>query len=151
LVREKNEKMLLLAISELGAQGYRYVSAEADRAERLAAVMERCAADCGGPFEYRSIQQKSPAQVEQTLNAYGRDGFRVVVASLFSELNLVERPAVATQRYSYRVVEVRNAQAGEALLNGCDHDGYDPIAWIGSVVWKVHYYIILEKSAPVVP
>lgn len=133
--------------AELAKQGYRFVSPSVSgKGGGEGGIMEKCAPGCGGPYEYRYFDAKNPAQVEQDLNAAGKDGFRVVPSALRTKPHLLERDPNSKQAFSYRVLEAKDAAALEKAINDADRDGYEPIGSVAHIHMLVpDFYLVLEK------
>lgn len=147
MVEAMREESIVKHADELAKQGYRFVSPSVSgKGGNDGLIMEKCAPGCGGPYEYRNFDAKSPAQVEQDLNAAGKDGFRVVPAALRTKPHLLERDPNSKQAFSYRVLEAKDASALEKAINDADHEGYEPVGSVAHIHMLVpDFYLVLEK------
>src|SRR5579859_152997 len=147
IVGAMREESLMKHVDELSKQGYRFVSPSVSgKGGGEGLIMEKCAPACGGPYEYRYFDAKSPAQAEQDLNAAGKDGFRVVPTALRPKPHLLERDPNSKQTFSYRVLAAKAAAAWEKAVNDADHDGYEPVGYVPHIhVLVPEFYLVLEK------
>ena len=147
IVEAMREESVMQHVGELAKQGYRFVSPSvSSKGGGLALIMEKCAPGCGGPYEYRYFDAKNPAQVEQDLNALGKDGFRVVPSAMRTKPHLLERDPNSKQAFSYRVLEAKDVAGLEKAVNDADREGYEPVGYVGHIHMLVpDFYLVLEN------
>jgi len=133
-------------IDELSAQGYRFLTRHASsKGGGIAVLMERCS-DCAGRYQYRHFDAKDPAQLDHDLNPLGKNGFRVLTATLPGRAHLLERDTRATRAFTYRVLEAKDGTALEPALNATDSDGYAPLDFVWHIGWTADAFLVLEKE-----
>lgn len=147
IVEAMGEESVMKHVSELAKQGYRFVSPSvSNKGGGLGLIMEKCTPGCGGPYEYRHFDAKNPAQVEQDLIAFGKDGFRVVPSAMRTKPHLLERDPNSKQAFSYRVLEAKEVAELEKAVNDADREGYEPLGYIGHIhMLAPDFYLVLEK------
>jgi hypothetical protein len=147
IVEAMHEESVMKHVSELAKQGYRFVSPSvSNKGGGLGLIMEKCTPGCGGPYEYRYLDAKNPAQIEQDLNAFGKDGFRVVPSAMRTKPHLLERDPNSKHTFSFRVLKAKEVAELEKAVNEADREGYEPIGYVGHIHMLVSdFYLVLEK------
>jgi hypothetical protein len=147
IVEAMREESVMKRVSELAKQGYRFVSPSvSNKGGGLGLIMEKCSPGCGGPYEYRYFDAKNPPQIEQDLNAFGKDGFRVVPSAMRTKPHLLERDPSSKQAFSYRVPESKEVAELEKSVNDADRKGYEPVGYVGHIHRLApDFYLVLEK------
>jgi hypothetical protein len=140
---------VLKRVSEFAQQGYRFLAPhQSNKGGGIAVMMQRCAEDCHGRYDYRYFDAKDVAQVEHDLNAFGSEGFRVAAAALASRPHLLERDTREKHAYSYRILNPTEAESLQASLNTAGQEGYAPVGFVWhSGVWAAEGFLVLEKEA----
>ncbi len=133
-------------VDELAAQGYRFLERHGfSKGGGIAVLMERCS-DCAGQYQYRHFDVKDADQLDRDLNSLGKEGFRVLTATLPGRAHLVERDTRAQRAFSYRVLEAKDGRAVESALKTADADGYAPLDFVWHSGWTADAFLVLEKQ-----
>jgi len=134
-------------VDELALQGYRVRGPHpSSKGGGVALLLEKCQPACAGRYQYRKFDVKDGTQLETDLNAFGKDGFQVLPASLEGRLYVVERDTHDTKRFSYRALDPEDLPALERALNAAAQQGYEPIQFAWHVGWSVHGFLLLQKE-----
>jgi hypothetical protein len=138
-------------VDALAKKGYRYLGpCTSQKGGGLAAMMQKCGQDCGGPFEYRYFDVRDTGQLDKQLSEQGKEGFRVLPHSLMTRPHVLERAAAKKETYAYHVLPSKDLVALEKELNGSGQDGYEPIGYVAHMgVWTGETLLLLEKVSTV--
>jgi hypothetical protein len=139
---------VLKGMAELAKRGYRFGGPhETNAAAYMAVMMEKCPDECSGRYEYRYFDAKSRAQVERSLNAFGKDGFRVIPSGLTRRPHVLERDTRAKQEFVYRVLDPIDAADLEQHLNAADNAAFVPLGFVWhSGFSTAQAFLVLEKE-----
>ncbi len=133
-------------VDDLAAQGYRFLGRHASsKGGGIAVLMERCS-DCSARYQYRHFDARDAAQLDRELNSLGKDGFRVLTATLPGRAHLLERDTHAHRGFTYRVLDAKDGIAIESALNTADTDGYTPLNFVWHSGWTADAFLVLEKE-----
>ena len=134
-------------VDEFTQQGYRYLGPQhSNKGGGIALMMEKCSEDCAGRYEYRYFDAKDAAQIEQELNAQGKDGYQVAPAALRSRPHLLERDRRQKRTFCYRVLQPKDAASLEQTLNAPEQEGYVPLDYVWHAGWTAAEFLVLEKE-----
>jgi hypothetical protein len=138
-------------VGSLANKGFRYLGPGLPlKGGGLDVLMQKCAQECKGPFEYGYFDVHDMDQLLGQLNEEGKDSFRVVAQALTSRPHLLERSVGQREIYSYHVLQAKEPAVLEQLLNAPEQEGYVPIGYVSRVgVWTADEFLILEKAGGV--